>query len=102
MAQTWQQKKSERYLSSPIRLFGDQPCGIRLPCSHRLCGLRCIRPKIFLVYDVLLGNNECHHTRRAILSGIGHDDESAVWAFGDIAALSLGGEYSEVIPVEWI
>src|SRR5580704_10390396 len=87
------------------------PGGIRIISGHCLCSLCCVGTQILLVDGSRFIDNERHHTRRAVLGGIGDERESPGHHAVDEIALrsaqcmkSLPREDPEKIAIErhWI
>jgi len=57
--------------------FGRRPRSIQVGCCHGARGLRRVGPQIFFVHDIILVDDESHHARGPVQSGIGDGSESA-------------------------
>src|ERR1700686_3528386 len=83
-------------------LFNRVPTRRRSDRGHLLCQFCSVGSEIFLVYGIVLGNDERHHARRTVFRGVGDEGECGIGAATlRLSTLALSTQHSEVVSVEW-
>ena len=83
-------------------LFNRVPTRRRSDRGHLLGQFYSVGSEIFLVYGIVLGNDERHHARRTVFRGEGDKGESGIGAATlRLATQGLSTQHSEVVSVEW-
>ena len=54
---------SKLSLSAATLFIGRAPCRIFVKCRHGSCDRRSIRPKVFLIHNAVIRDDEGHHSR---------------------------------------